>query len=210
MHDRIGQFLGRKMEFTFPALFSILFVGMLSANAGPLPLDGFYFYQIRRAEDSKQLHSSTLWLKSSGHQLSIFSTVESDPFGGLSRCGGLACNLKVHDKIGTLTLRKSNNGLRVVKAEGSARFLANSICYLKEGTLGFQLGCRSNKFPGNVDMKSIVIFSPGSWVNIWFSLMSIANCSLNAMWVSSREIQVGSCGSWSIFQSNKSDHLPRQ
>ena len=162
MRDQIGHFLGRKMEFTFPTLSSILFVWILSAHAGSLPLDGFYSYLIRRAEDSKQLHSSTLWLKSSGHQLSIFRTVESDPFGSLSRCGGLGCSLKVHDKIGTLTFRQIANGLRVVKAEGSARFLVNSICHLKEGSLGFQLGCRSSKFPGNIDMKSIVIFSPGS------------------------------------------------
>ncbi|WP_413744454.1 hypothetical protein [Synechococcus sp. MIT S9451] len=149
------------MNYLPPFLVLALF-GLFPAVVRSLPLDGFYAYQLSRLEDSRTLYSSTVWLKSSGSKLSIFRAIDADPLGGLTRCGGLGCNLDVHEEIGALTFKQVSGRLRVVEAEGFASFLLNSTCGLEEGALGYRLGCRSKKFPGGIDRGSLVLFSPGS------------------------------------------------
>ena len=69
-------------------LIALALVGAFPAVVRSFPFDGFYTYQLGRSEDDKQLYSSTVWLKSSGSKLSIFRTIDADPLGSLTRCGG--------------------------------------------------------------------------------------------------------------------------
>ena len=146
------------LGITLSSLF--LMASPFAANA--LPLNGYYTYEIRRSETDRVLHSSPLLLKSSGLRLSIFRTIEADPLGSLWRCGGLGCDRKAQDKIGTLWFKKDANGLKVIKANGSAKFLSGSKCRLINGPLGKQLGCQSTNAPWSNNFEVFSLFSPGS------------------------------------------------
>ena len=73
-------------------MLSGLFLATLPAAANELPLNGYYAYEIRRTESERVLHSSPLFLKSSGLRLSVFRTIEVDPLGSFWRCGGMGCD----------------------------------------------------------------------------------------------------------------------
>lgn len=150
------------MNFNLAIAFSTLFAVTKCAAANALPLNGYYTYEIRRSESGRVLHSSPLLLKSSGLELSIFSTIEVDPLGSNWRCGGLGCDRKAQDKIGTILFREDANGLKVIKANGSAKFLSGSNCRLIDGPLGEQLGCLSSNAPWSDNFESFTLFSPGS------------------------------------------------
>lgn len=143
-------------------MLSGLFLATLPAAANELPLNGYYAYEIRRTESERVLHSSPLFLKSSGLRLSVFRTIEVDPLGSYWRCRGMGCDRKVQDKIGSLLFMKDAQGLTVIKADGAVKFLLGSSCRLINGPLGVQLGCQSSNAPWSQDYKSFVIFSPGS------------------------------------------------
>lgn len=150
------------MNFNLGITLSALFAVTLPTAANALSLNGYYAYEIRRSEGERVLHSSPLLLKSSGLELSIFRTIEVDPLGSNWRCGGLGCDRKVQDKIGTLLFREDTNSLRVIKANGSAKFLLGSTCRLINGPLGEQLGCQSSNAPWSENFESFTLFSPGS------------------------------------------------
>ena len=150
------------MNFNPGITLSALFAVTLPTAANALPLNGYYTYEIRRSEGERVLHSSPLLLQSSGLELSIFRTIEVDPLGSNWRCGGLGCDRKAHDKIGTILFRKDTNGLQVIKANGAAKFLSGSNCRLINGPLGEQLGCQSSNAPWSDNFKSFTLFSPGS------------------------------------------------
>ena len=150
------------MNFNLAITLSALFAVTLPTTANALPLNGYYNYEIRRSEDERVLHTSPLWLKSSGLELSIFRTVEVDPLGSNWRCGGLGCDRKAQDKVATLLFSEDGNGLKVVKASGSAKFLSGSNCRLINGPLGEQLGCRSSNAPWSDNFESFTLFLPGS------------------------------------------------
>ena len=150
------------MNFNLGIALPIFFAVTLPTAASALPLNGYYTYEIRRSEGKRVLHSSPLLLKSSGLELSIFRTIEVDPLGRNWRCGGLGCDRKAHDKIGTLLFRKDSDRLKVVKANGSAKFLSGSSCRLINGPLGERLGCQSSNAPWSDNFESFTLFSPGS------------------------------------------------
>jgi hypothetical protein len=127
-------------------------------------LPGYYQYYVGRAEDNKVLYQSTVFLKPVGEKVSIYRTVKKDPLGKFIRCGGLGCDLEKHDLIGTLNIKNSSSGLRVVRATGSSKFLLNSICSYQEGPNDYSLLCRSKILPmdGGVTGDAVVAFIPGS------------------------------------------------
>ena len=150
------------MNFNPGITLSAFFAVTLSTAANALPLNGYYTYTIKRSESGRVLHSSPLFLKSYGLLLSIFRTIEVDPLGSYWRCGGLGCDLKAQDKIGSLLFRKDADRLRVIKADGSANFLLGSNCRFINGPLGPQLGCQSSNAPWSENFESFTLFSPGS------------------------------------------------
>jgi hypothetical protein len=150
--------------------FSLLLLGISligAAAASPatsadLPLNGYYIYQLGRAGESSELYRSVVFLDSSGTNLSIYRTYQIDPLGRNSRCGGLGCDLEKKGLAGVISFSMVPSGLRVVKATGSADFLLNAFCVVKDGPLGALLACKADRFPGNKVMKTVVLFSPGS------------------------------------------------
>ena len=151
------------MHFNFGIALSALFAVTLPTTANALPsMHGYYTYEIRRSEGERILYSNPLLLKSSGLELSIFRTIVVDPLGSNWRCGGLGCDRKVHEKIGTLLFRGDSDNLKVIKATGSAKFLSGSNCRFMKGPLGTKLGCQSSNAPWSDNFESFTLFSPGS------------------------------------------------
>lgn len=122
---------------------------------------GFAYFDWLRAEDNRELYSSSLYLSVSGNTLSIYNTYNAEPLGRLARCGGLGCDLGTGSLVATLEfVQQGSNLFTVQSASSRASFLQGAQCRIVGNVLQ-ALECFSEQGP-SADMPSVFRFSPGT------------------------------------------------
>jgi hypothetical protein len=123
---------------------------------------GFYTLLLIRNSDSSNLHTSYVYVDSPGpYQINVYKTTLIDPFGSLSRCGGLGCALERGALTASLQFRTTgSNQFVVASATGTAAFLQGAQC-TTQMTHDLMLSCVSPTGPTG-GLPSTIEFRPGT------------------------------------------------
>jgi hypothetical protein len=112
-------------------------------------VSGFMSLSLSMPSNNDSFVNNAIYTEIQNNKIFVYNSTPIDPFGSISACGGLGCDLKKADLVSIIELKPiDNQKYIVISATSFAYFMVGSSCQIIESYLPI-LSCLTTKnYPG--------------------------------------------------------------